>query len=116
MPQPLVGDDLMEGRRGEIGSRLMLPTALRTVGWILLLSYFVIAVYVAIALKDADAQKSVLIGAVIGTVVQGFLTFWVLVAAAEWLQTRPCLRCGKRVPAGETVCSACDFDFASVAP
>jgi hypothetical protein len=30
------------------------------------------------------------------------------------LRSRPCPRCGQRVPVGELECGACDFDFRTI--
>ena len=94
----------------------MLPTALRVTSVLTFVALVAGTVVVAAALKDGGASQGAVTGAYVGGCIQAFVTAWLLFAAGEWLETRACPRCGKRVPAGVTVCQSCDFDFHSVAP
>lgn len=97
-----------------VGSLSMLPTALTVAGYIQGFLSIGGGFIVAVALRDADASSGAIIGGGIGAAFPGLVLGWVLLAAAEWLRTRPCPRCGERVWTGELDCRNCQFDFRTI--
>jgi hypothetical protein len=70
----------------------MLPTAVRALAWLTFLLYAAAALVVASALLNGGATKAEATGAGIGSAIPGLVLIWVLLAAADWLETRPCPR------------------------
>jgi hypothetical protein len=96
----------------------MLPSALRFAAVLNLLFYVAVAFAIELALKDSgDVSDAAALGAAIGALLPGVALTWIAWAAADWLDTRPCPRCGGRVRVrAGTVggCPHCRFDFRTI--
>ena len=96
----------------------MLPSALRFAAVLNFIFYAAVALSIEVALgKSGDVSRAGQAGAAVGALLPGVALSWIAWAAADWLQTRPCPRCGGRLnvlPGDDGPCEHCGFDFRSI--
>ena len=85
---------------------------IRVAAWILYLLMIALGfTLVGINRTDNSVATSTLVMLGLVPVIVGFAVGW---GGNEWggrLDSRPCPRCGRRIPLGTYVCWSCGFDF-----